>query len=366
MDTLDQGTLTVTDVDGRTFVVPQGGSGDAAAAAEAMLNAGEGGTSTEEPGSEEGEAASTGTEGEGAQPSGSQGGEEQSSEGGQDLIAKYLEGLDESTRSVVAERLEQFRKDADSNANRKIQDLSEKLQGFQRFTEDPDQLEPIVDLYAWLMEQPDQALPWLVERLNTDRGVPMETMRDPLMEKLGIQQPPSGGREAQPNGQQQSTSEEEDPSDKPLTRGDLERFHEEQQQKERQQEEERQRREEAAKQLNSWTQEALEKFQLTERIPEDSPMREFIFQQAHKLMQQGQIRNGRMAIETAVEQVAQYLGTQAPKGGDSSTEQDGGTPAPRTANGGTGAQVPDSFDPQDKKSRVAMAESLLAAQSSQE
>lgn len=281
---------------------------------------------------------------------------------GQELIAPYLEGLDGDVRDTVAERLERFRQETDRNANSKIQSLSEQLKGFQRFTDDPEQLAPVVDLYAWLMQEPEAALPWIVEALHTERGVDLDTLKDPLMAKLGIQQPPSGG-----GTQEQPTGEATDEAGKPLTRADLEAFTREQEQERERVQNEQQQREQAAQQLNNWTDDALEKFGLKDRVPADSPMRQFIYQQAHGLMQSRKVLNGQMAIETATEQVKQFLDTQAPKGTDTpSPAVEGNGSVPRTANGGTAPQVPDSVDLKDPKQRKEAAASLLASAMSQE
>lgn len=286
---------------------------------------------------------------------------------GQDLIAPYLEGLDDSSRKVVAERLEKFRKDADSNANRKIQELSEKLRGFQAYTDNPDELRPVVDTYMWMMQEPHAALPWIVEQLTkpSDQGglgFERDSIRDPLLEKLGITQPPSGGvTQGQPPTLGQPGIEGQESTDSPLTRTDLEKFFEEQKHEEENRQTQERLRQEQAEKLTTWTEDALKKHGLSEKITEDSPMRNFIFQQAHQLVRTKQVMNPQIAIETAVEQVKQFLGTQGVR-----TTDPGGAKPPTLANGGLPAQIPDNVDLRDPKQRKEFAASRLASMMSEE
>lgn len=373
---LDQGPTPVIGYtrEGQPVFAIAGGNDGAPAsnvdAAVAALTASAGqqeGAAPATPPSDPTEAPPPGATGAGDEPTGDPG--SQPSPGtepqptGQELIAPYLEGLDGSVRDTVSERLERFRQETDRNANSKIQSLSEQLKGFQKFTDDPEQLAPVVDLYAWLMQEPEAALPWIVEALHTERGVDLDTLKDPLMEKLGIQQPPSGSNGAQEQPESGATDE----AGKPLTRADLEAFTREQEQARERQVQEEQQREQAAQQLNNWTDEALEKFGLKDRVPEDSPMRQFIYQQAHGLMQSRKVLNGQMAIETATEQVKQFLDTQAPKGTDTpSPAGEGNGQGPRVANGGTAPQAPDGVDLSDSKQRKEAAAAMLASAMSQE
>lgn len=284
---------------------------------------------------------------------------------GQDLISAYLEGLDGDVKGIVAERLERFRKDADSNANRKIQELSEKLRGFEAFTNDPAELQPVVDTYLYLMQEPDKALPWIVGELTRPSeeggfGYDTKALRDPLMEKLGIEQPPSGGepqsRSPSADGQPAGTT-----ADGPLTRADLERFMEEQRQEEQRRQQMEQTRAQQTEKLNTWTQEALDKFGLAERIKPDSPMRKYIFQQAHELVSTRKVVNPQIAIETAVEQVKNFLDSQNP-----SQNGEGKQPQPKTANGGSPLQIPEGVDLKDPKQRKALAASRLSSMMNEE
>lgn len=251
---------------------------------------------------------------------------------GQDLIAPYLEGVDDSVRDTVAERLEQYRKDADANFNKRFEQTSGQLDAYKQYAEDPSQLEVPVGLYENLMSSPVDTLEWVAERFQQELGV---DLRAQLLEKWGGQKPAEA-----PQGQEQ------DPAEQPLTRAQLEQWHAEQEQARQEQ----QAQAEARKTTEGWLQEATTAAGL-ELGEGDIVLKEAILRHAAQVMPQ--VRDGKQAIQMAVEAITNRFAPKAPK------QQ---APAPKVATGGTapGQPAPDYTD--QKVRREAMLSMLTAAQ----
>lgn len=250
---------------------------------------------------------------------------------GQDLIAPYLEGVDETVRDVVQERLERYRQDADANFNKRFEQTSKQLEGYRQFAEDPSQLEVPVGLYENLMSSPVDTLEWVADRFKEEMGV---DLRAQLLEKWGQQAPA-------PDPQTQ-----QDPNEQPLTRAQLEAWHQEQEQAKQQE----QAQAEARKTTEGWLKEATTAAGL-ELGEGDIVLKEAILRHAAQVMPQ--VRDGKQAIQMAVEAITNRF---APK---PKPKQD---PVPKVATGGTapGQPAPDYSD--QKTRREAMLAMLTAAQ----
>jgi hypothetical protein len=108
-----------------------------------------------------------GQEGQGQQTQSSEG--QAQSEGGQpsgqDLIAPYLESVDEGVRDTVGEVLNRFRSDQDAQVNRALEQRAQELQALQQESEIP------MTIYQNLMTDPVGTLEWLTERLQEEMEV---------------------------------------------------------------------------------------------------------------------------------------------------------------------------------------------------
>lgn len=260
--------------------------------------------------------------------------QEQPAPAGQDLIAPYLEGVDEAVRDTVAERLQRFQADSDRNANRKIEEQSTALNAYKQFAEDPSQLETPVTLYDNLMQDPKGTVQWVVDQFKTELGVDLKAQ---LLQEWG----------ATPGETPAPGTPTEDPNDpnRPLSRADLEKFYQEQQQEQQTQVQQNEARQKTEKWLDTATKAAG-----LELSSEDTVLREAIIRQAATLMPS--VRDGEKAIQMAVEAISNRF---APKPKTPST-----TPAPRTANGGA-PTPPADVDFSDKKQRQAAMLSMLQA-----
>lgn len=252
---------------------------------------------------------------------------------GQDLIAPYLEGVDDSVRDTVAERLERYRQDADANFNKRFEQTSTQLNAYKQFAEDPSQLEVPVGLYENLMASPVDTLEWVADRFKQEMGV---DLRAQLLEKWGQQAPA-------PDAQQ---TQQDDPDNKPLTRAELQAWHQEQEQAKQQE----QAQAEARKTTEGWLQEATTAAGL-ELGEGDIVLKEAILRHAAQVMPQ--VRDGKQAIQMAVEAITNRF---APK------PKKDPVPQPKIATGGTppGQPAPDYSD--QKVRREAMLSMLTAAQ----
>lgn len=262
-------------------------------------------------------------------------------DGGQGLIAPYLEGVDETHRDAVADVLERYRQDSDAQVTHKF----EALKQYQQYAEDPTQLEVPVALYENLMEQPLQTVQWIIERFKTEGGIDLGSQ---LLEALNAEP-------AEPATE--TTPAEDDPKDKPLTMAELERYEQEKAQQARQSEDSQRRRELA----KGWLDEATTSAGL-ELGEGDVSVRHAILSHAAQLAPQfkhlGE-KAGQEAIKTAVEAFTNRFGKTTP---GTPGEQ---TPEPVTANGGT-PPAPAEADMTDPKARREFMKSILTAQNSQE
>jgi hypothetical protein len=252
---------------------------------------------------------------------------------GQDLIAPYLEGVDESIRSTVAETLERYRQDADANFNKRFERTSTQLKAWQQLAEDPSHLEVPLGLYENLMSAPVDTLEWVADRFQQELGV---DLRAQLLEKWGASKDPASAPAEQPA----------DPADQPLTRAQLEQWHAEQEQARHEQ----QAQEQARQTTETWLKEVTSAAGL-ELGEGDIVLKEAILRHAAQVMPQ--VRDGKQAIQMAVEAITNRFAPKAPK------QQE---PAPKLATGGTapGQPAPDYTD--QKVRREAMLSMLTAAQ----
>lgn len=249
-------------------------------------------------------------------------------DGGQGLIAPYLEGVGEDHRDVVADALERYRQDTDARVTKKF----EQLNAYQQYAQDPAELETPVALYENLLEKPLDTVQWIFEQFN-EAGI---DLRAQLMEQA-TGQPQSQAPEPTP-------SPEDDP-DRPMTRREFEQLQQEQQRAAQQQQEAAQRR----TTVEGWLNEATQSHGL-ELGNEDVAVKQAILTHAAqllpKLSKYGD-EAGKHAINTAVEAFTNRFGKSA------SEQQDPSNPAPepRVADGGTppAPQQPDLSDPVKRK-----------------
>lgn len=260
-------------------------------------------------------------------------GQEQSPSG-QDLIAPYLEGVDDSIRETVAERLERYRQDNDAKVNQRFEQQATRLKAYETLAEDPAALETPVALYDNLMQNPVETLEWVVDRFKEELGV---DLRSQILQKWGAQP-------GEPQPQNEPTVPDED---QPLTRKQFEELQRQQQQQQREQ----QAQEQARTTAEGWLNEAASKNGL-EIGPDDVAIREAILRQAASLMPS--VRDGQQAINMAVEAVVNRLSPKKPQTQDQN--------APRTANGGGPAGPPQVDWSDTRQRREAMLSILQSTQ----
>lgn len=260
-------------------------------------------------------------------------------DGGQGLIAPYLEGVDEAHRDAVADVLERYRKDSDAEIGTKLEALSR----FQQYADDPSYLETPVALYENLMQSPLDTVQFILEQFETEAGINLKAQ---LLEALNTPDEPDP--QADP---------ETDPKDKPLTVAEWERLQEQKAQEERQAAEAQRRRE----LTKGWLDEAAETAGL-ELTDEDTGLRRAILEHAAQVMPKfkhlGE-QAGQKAIQTAVEAFVNRFGNTPPgnPGGEGNE--------PVTANGGT-PPAPEQSDLSDPSARKAFMKQALAALQTQE
>lgn len=261
-------------------------------------------------------------------------------DGGQGLIASYLEGVDENVRGTVADVLERYRQDSDARVTKKF----EQLNAYQQFAQDPAELETPVALYENLLEKPADTIRWIFDQFS-DAGIDLKA------ELLGEAQ-------AAPEAQPQPTSEgTPDDPDRPLTRREFEQLQQEQQQRAQQEQEASVRR----KTVESWFNEATTEKGL-ELGDQDVAVKQAILQHAAQLLPQlakyGD-EAGKHAINTAVEAFVNRFGKNA------SEPKDTPAPEPRLADGGT-PPAPQQVDLSDQKARKQWMLQQLVGANSQE
>lgn len=328
---------------GRVIPIPAGGSDTTTAGTESQ-------GSTEEP-------PEPGTEETGVQ---SEDGDEQQSSGGQEFIEPYLEGLDPRVRPHVEERLEQFRKDQDAQVNKKLESVNEELSSFKQYADSPDDLEVPIAFYSSMVNDPINTLEWLFDRFDQELG---RDLRSEVKEMVQSNASASGGEDPtqqltqnQPGQTQQGGNE--DPSQQPLTKADLDAYFEQKEQERQEREDQKQQEEQQRQQVNSWVDEAAKKFSFP--LDEDDPMRQAIITEAGKLFEQGQVKDGKQAVEMATESLVTKVKNKV--GGSQKPNQ---LTTPKVANGGQAPhqQKPDINNP---KARQDYMTALLTGGSSSE
>ena len=335
--------------EGQGLAAPEGEQQDFSAQVAAALESQQGAdTSGSDGGSEQQEFAEH--SGEEVQPSE---GDEAQSEGGQGLIEPYVADVDPRVRPIVEEKLEAFRKDADANANAKIEKVSTELKKFKEFASEPEQLETPVALYMWLMEQPLEALDWMAQAVEGDMGL---DVRSTLMDKWGKGQPQNEQPQEtaeQPEGAQSEGQQQGSEADRPLTRAELE--------------EEFKRREQEAQQRAQQQQMVQKLYETLDgvlveqkfNLPANSPEREVILRDANRIYEQGQAKTAKEAISLSAKATRERLET-AIKGGGS--QQPSGEP--RTAQGGDLTSGLKQINASDKNQRIALIEQIARSQQS--
>lgn len=255
------------------------------------------------------------TAGDEAQPS-------SESAAGQDFIAPYLEGVDESIRGTVAEKLEAYRRDADAQATRRFQQIREE-------TEIP------VRLYDALLDDPVGTLQWVMEQFDS-RGV---DVRSQLLAK--IQQAQEAAADPAPPSE-----------DQPLTVAQYQALQEQQ----RQEAAKQQQQEQAVTRVNGWIDQAA----AAEKITIPPAMRVPILQLANTPEVAREARgDGEKAVKIAISMLRQSL-APAPAPPPSTTQ----TPEPKIADAG-GAALPSDpkLDLTDPKARRDHMLAMLQASS---
>lgn len=315
--------------DGRVIPIPAGGSDTTTAGAP------EG--STDEP-------AEPGTEGSGVQ---SDGGDEPQSSGGQEFIEPYLEGLDPRIRPHVEEKLEQFRKDQDAQVNKKLESVNEELSNFKQYADSPEELEVPVAFYSSMVNDPINTLEWLFDRFQQELG---RDLRSEVQEMVmpgdasasGGTDPTQQLTQSQPGQAQEGGNE--DPSKQPLTKADLDAYFEQKEQERQEQQKQEQQEEQQRQQVNSWVDEAAKKFSFP--LDEDDPLRQTIITEAGRLFEQGQVKDGKQAVEMATESLVTKLKNKV--GGSQKPNQ---LTTPKVANGGQAPhqQKPNINDPKARQ-----------------
>lgn len=258
---------------------------------------------------------------------------------GQDLIAPYLEGVDEAHRDIVAERLEKYRKDSDANVTRTF----EQLNSFKQYAEDPQQLEVPVTLYENLMDKPAETIKWVIDRFQTEAGLDLKSqLKEMLSEEPATPAPEPPGDGTDPN----------DPN-RPLTYAEWQRLQEEQKQAQQQEA----ARQEQTKTVNGWLANSAKKHNLTIG-EEDAALKEAILKQAAQLMPQFKQfgdEAGQKAVDTAVEAFVNRFGSKQATPTDP-------PPEPKIADGGTPPAPPEETL-EDPAARKAFMRRMLTAPS---
>lgn len=245
-------------------------------------------------------------------------------DGGQGLIAPYLEGVDESHRDAVAAALERYRADSDAQITRKF----ERLNAFEQYAEDPTSLEAPVALYERLMEAPVETLQWVFDQFQTHAGI---DLRAQLLEAATAAPEPEVPVEP-------TTTDD----DAPLTRKEWERLEAERAAQAQQE----QQRAQALTAVQGWLETAATKHGLTLGEGDDA-VRHAVITSAVQLMPQLQQQHGdaagQLAVDTAVEAFVNRFKSAAPAAPS--------TPEPTIADGGTppAPAEPDLSDPAARK-----------------
>ena len=343
------GPAWAIEIDGQAFPIPAGGSDATTAGEEPPQGQGE----PVDP-ADLSQAAEPGSQGQdGAQ---SDDGDGQQSSGGQEFIEPYLEGLDPRIRPQVEERLEQFRKDQDAQVQKKIESVNSELRGFKEYASSPEELEVPVAFYQSIVNDPLNTIEWLFDRFDQELGRDLRSEVQQMVMGNG-QSTSQDGSQPQPatnDGQQgqlqTQEGQQQDPSQQPMTKADVEAYFEQKRQEEQQAQQQRESEEQQRQQVQGWVDEAAKRYSLP--LEQDDPLRETIVAEAGKLFEQGQVTDGKQAVEMATESLMTKLRNKI--GG----QQPQQLTTPKIANGGQapGQQKPDLSDP---KARQSYMEALL-------
>lgn len=266
-------------------------------------------------------------------------------DGGQGLIAPYLEGVDPQHRDVVAAALDKYRADSDAQITKRF----EELNGYKQFAESPAELEAPVYLYERLMEEPVEALKWVFSEFEK-AGIDLRS------QLLGEATAPAATDPAAPAG--------ETADDQPLTReqvrAEFERLEQEREAQRQQGQEASQRKE----LVEGWLAEATKAHELTLEDG-DIALRQAILTHAAQLLPKLSHLGdgaGKAAVTTAVEAFVNRFGKTP-----AAPAADPNTPEPTVANGGTPPAPPEVTDLSgDPKARKAFMLSLLQRPNNQE
>jgi hypothetical protein len=261
-------------------------------------------------------------------------------DGGQGLIARYLEGVDGPERDIVAEKLEAFRRDQDANVTRKFEELN-RFQSYVPEGAGVEYLETPLALYENLMESPLETVQWVLDQFQK-QGI---DLRSQLL-----------GEGAQP-APELAAPEGADDANRPLTVAEWQRLQEEQRAAQAEEAEAARRREVA----QGWFDEATTKHGLN-LTDEDIAVKQAILTHASQLV--GQFRHlgdqaGKAAIETATEAFVNRFGKSPAPANPT-------TPEPKVATGGTPPSPQDKQEFATPAERKAFMLARLQAQATQE
>lgn len=248
-----------------------------------------------------------------------------------DIVSPYLEEVPEEYRDVVAERLEAFRKDADRNANKKIQQQAEKLKSYEALG-NSEELEMITAIWQNLLSDPVDTVKWVAERFAEEQDRDLKTE---LIEAFGAAVKMT-----------EETVNNEEETVKSLTKEDVEKMLQEfsaQLQSEAKQVEEF---DQYVTQANGWIREAAKHNHLTI----DAQDEDIIVRRATALIEKGVVDNGKDAIDMATEAFGNRLRELA-KANQTST--------PRVAEGGKPVNIAEQFDLDTSKGRKDAVEAML-------
>lgn len=258
-------------------------------------------------------------------------------DGGQGLIAAYLEGVDEPHRDVVADALNKYRADTDARVTKKF----EQLNAYQQYAPDPQQLETPVALYENLLDRPLDTVKWIFDQFS-EAGIDLRA------ELLKESQEPTEAPQPQ-------TDPTDDP-DRPLTYAEFQKL----EQQRVTQAQEQQAQEHRRVTVEGWFNEATASKGL-ELSNEDVAVKQAILTHAAQLLPKlSKYGNeaGKVAIETATEAFVNRFGKPA------ASKQDP-PPEPRLADGGT-PPAPPAPDLSDAKTRKAWMLAQLTGANTQE
>lgn len=265
-------------------------------------------------------------------------------DGGQGLIAKYLEGVDEAHRDVVAEALERQRQDSDAQVTKRFERLSQ-LEEYLPEGATPDYLSVPVALYENLMQSPVETLRWVFDQFQAN-GVDLKSQ---LLEAADTADPQEPAPQDDPA---------DDDLDRPLTRRELLEL-QEQQRQEAEAERVRAQNRELAK---SWFEEAAADHGLT-LDENDVAVRTAVLQHAAQIMPQlshlGAQEAPKQAIATAVEAFVNRFRSAPQEPAATTTE-------PTVATGGTPPAPPEPGSLDSASDRRAFMRDFITGLKTQE